>query len=72
MFLDFAAGGVEWLMNKQTGGRGKHPNLHSWGLRGIIFFLPPCENINSCFINSCHFLTYKDSLFFPFVYFDDL
>lgn len=67
MSPDLSAGGVGWLTDRQTGegGRGNHPNLYSQGLRGIIFFLPSCENINYCFINSCQFLTYKDSQSFP-------
>lgn len=64
-----------WVANEQTnGGRrvGDSPKSPSWSLEESFFFLPPWENINCCFINSCHFLTYKDSQSFPFVYFDDL
>lgn len=71
MFLNFSAGGVEWQTNKQTGGGGTTQISIPGGLEES-FFLPPCANINSGFINSCHFLTYKDSQSFPFVYFDDL
>lgn len=63
------------MANEQTNwgrGEGEPPKSPFLGLKGVIFFFPPWENINCCFINSCHFLTYKDSQSFPFVYFDDL
>lgn len=62
------------MAKEQTNwGRGRTAQISiPGGLEESFSFLPPCENINSCFINSCHFLTYKESQSFPFVYFDDL